>query len=212
MENDEQKTPEETPETEPSTVEETPPEGSEADKTPEEEAVPYSRFKEIIEEKNSLKDDLTTLKEDIATLKQGQKPEVEEEPLDWKEAEKRTVDKAVAKIKGELETKAEQDQAQDRAIENSFTQLKTMGQEITPTVKKAVLTEMIKSGNEDVFATYLKIKEQSVKDTKVEEIKEKGFIPPSQKGSGAGTGGLSYDQLKAMSMDEIVERAADKPK
>ena len=210
MENDEQKTPEETPETEPSTVEETPPEGSEAvETTPEEEAVPYSRFKEVIADKNALKDDIATLREDIATLKQSQTPAEEDEPIDWKEAEKRTVDKAVAQMKGELNTKAEQDNAQDRAVENSFTQLKAMGQEITPTVKKAVLTEMIKSGNEDVFATYLKLKEQFVKTEKTEEQKKEGFVPSSQKGGGTGTGGLSYQQLRAMSLDDIVERAKE---
>ena len=212
MENDEKTTPEGTPEAEPSTVEQIPAEGSEADKTPEGEAVPYSRFKEVIEDKNALKESVETLKEDIKALKQQQPPVEEEEPLDWKEAEKRTVDKAVAKIQGDLKTRAEQDQAQERVIENSFTQLKAMGQEITPDVKKAVLTQMIKSGSEDVFDTYLKIKEQSVKTEKTEEIKKEGFVPPSQKGSGAGAGGLSYEQRRGMSLDDIVERAADKPK
>ena len=211
MENIDETTPEVKQETTPSVGKQTTPEGSEAEKTPEGESqVPYERFKEVIDDKNKLKGDLETLREDIKTLKQQQPEKEEEDPADWKEAENRAVKKAVTQIREENQKTSEQEQAQEKAIEKNFDQLKSMGQEITPDIKKAVLTKMIETGSEDVFGAYLKIKEQTVKAEKTEEIKKGGFVPSSQKGSGAGNPGLPYKQLRGMSLDEIVERAEEK--
>ena len=188
--------------------EQTTPEGSEAGKTPEvKDTIPYPRFKEVIEEKNSLKTDIEILRREIADLKQ-QQPLEEEEPLDWKEAEQRTISKVLTEIERKNQERAEEDYRQEQEIENSFEQLKSIGQEITPTIKRAVLTEMIKTGDDDVFGTYLKIKEKLIKTEKTEQQKKEGFIPSSEKGATAGKPGLSYKELKSKSLDEIIEQAS----
>ncbi len=185
-----------------------PSEGSEAEKTPEgKDTVPYSRFKEVIDDKNELKSDLKILREDIETLQQQQESK-EEEPLDWKEAEKRTIDKAVSKIEKKAQEKADADYDQEQVIERSFEQLKEIGQEITPTIKRAVLTKMIETGNSDVLGTYLKIKEQTVKTEKTEIQKKEGFVPSSDKGIVAGKTSIPYKQLRGTSLDDIVEQAS----
>ncbi|HEC66131.1 MAG TPA: hypothetical protein ENI23_12630 [bacterium] len=172
------------------------------------DTVPYSRFKEVIDDKNELKGDLKSLKESIEDLKQQQKPEPEEEPLDWKEAESRAVDKAVSRIEKKSQEKADADDKQEQAIERSFEQLEEIGQEITPAIKKAVLTKMIETGNSDVFGTYLKIKEQTVKTEKTEIQKKEGFVPPSDKGTVAGKTSIPYKQLRDTPLDDIVEQAS----
>ncbi len=199
MEKDEKATPDVKQETTPS-----------VEKTNIEDTVPYSRFKEVIDDKNELKGDLKSLKESIEDLKQQQKPEPEpeEEPLDWKEAESRAVDKAVSKIEKKAQEKADADYNQEQVIERSFEQLEEIGQEITPAIKKAVLTKMIETGNSDVFGTYLKIKEQTVKTEKTEIQKKEGFVPPSDKGIVAGKTGIPYKQLRDTPLDDIVEQAS----
>ncbi len=167
--------------------------------------VPYSRFKEVIDDKNEMKGDLKSLKESIEDLKQQQKPEPEEEPTDWKEAEKRAVDKAVTKIEKRTQEKADKDYQQERKIERSFEQLKEMGQEITLAIKKAVLTKMIETGDSDVLGTYLKIKEKTAETVKTETQKKEGFVPSSEKATAAGTSGMPYKELRSKSLDEIVE-------
>ncbi len=191
--------------------EEQPTPSSEEEQIPSQEGketIPYERFKEVIDDKNEMKDNLQTLQQEIETLKQ-QRPEVEEEePLDWKEAEKRAVNKAVTKMEESAKKVAEESRKQDQRIEKSFEQLEEIGQKITPDIRRTVLTKMIKTGSKDVLGTYLTIKEQIVKTEKVEQLKKEGFVPSSQKGSVAGKPGLSYKQLRDTPLDEIVERAS----
>ena len=174
------------------------------------DTVPYERFKEVIDEKNEFKGDIKSLKESIETLKQSQqqKPEPEEEPLDWREAQSRTIKKAVSIVEKKAQEKADEDYQQEQKIETSFKQLKGIGQEITPEIKKAVLTKMIETGESDVFGTYLKIKEQTVKTEKTEIQKKEGFVPSSEKATVAGKTSIPYKQLRNTSLDDIVEGAS----
>ena len=182
-------------------------EGSEAVKTPEsKDTVPYDRFKEVIDDKNEMKTKFEILEKEIETLKQQKV--TEEEPLDWKEAETRTVNKAVSKIEQKAQVKADQERQEELRIENSFEQLKEIGQEITPDIKRAVLIDMIKTGDGDVLGTYLKLKKQLIVTQKTEQQKEEGFVPSSDKGATAGESGMTYKQLRGTSLDDIVEKAS----
>jgi len=192
-----------------SSVDETKPDEyvREDEKTPSGESpVPRWRVKELTDSNKALR-------EDIEVFKQQQKKIDEEnqaEPLDWKEAENRAVSKAVSKMEKKAQKIADARNKQDQMIERSFKQLKAIGQEITPAIEKVVMTELIKSGSNDVFGTYLKIKKQATKTEKTEQQKKEGFVPSSQKGSAAGQSGLSYKELRATSLDALVERASKK--
>ncbi len=177
----------------------------------EEGSVPRWRVKELTDEKNQLtdeknqlKDTLETLKTEIELLKQRQ-PELEEEPpSDWKEAEKRTIDKAVSQIRKELTTREEQDRLEEATIELKFQQLSNLGEKITPETKKSVLREMIESGNDDVLAIYLAQKAKSSKTENAELLKKEGFVPSSQKGSAAEGKSLSYKELRSRTLDDLI--------
>ncbi len=181
---------------------------SEVVKTQEDKgSVPYDRFKEVIDSRDEDREALKTLKEDMETLKQQQPKKEEEEPLDWREAENRAVDKAVSKIEEKNRNIADEKHQHDSAIEKGFEQIKGLGHEVTNDIKKAVLTKMIKDGSTDVFDTYLKVKESLVKTEKTDQTKKDGFIPSSQKGTDAGKPGIPYKKLRDMSLEEIAEGA-----
>ena len=122
--------------------------------------------------------------------------------------ESRTIKKAVSIVEKKAQEKADEDYQQEQKIETSFKQLKGIGQEITPEIKKAVLTKMIETGESDVFGTYLKIKEQTVKTEKTEIQKKEGFVPSSEKATVAGKTSIPYKQLRNTSLDDIVEGAS----
>ena len=209
METDET-TPEGQQETSSSEEDQTTPEASEGEKTPEEKGdIPYERFKEVVEEKNQLKTDLETLKGDIDTLKQQQPKEEETEPSTWKEAEDRAVKRATTQIKDEITQTLEEEREQEKSIEKSFGQLQSMGQEITPEVKKIVLTKMIETGNEDVFGVYLSAKDEIAKVQKGEQIKQEGFIPTSQKGAEAEKPAFSYQSIHGKSPMDILKEQGE---
>ena len=193
--------PEETQGTTPLVENQTPTEESELVKTPDESSVPYSRFQEVVGDKNEFKTENERLKEELETLKAK---EPEEEPADWQEAEKRTVGKATAQMRSELKAEAEKNRAEEREIEKCFSQLKQMGQDVSDDTKKAVLEKMIETGG-DVYGTYLEIKGTLDGQAKTEQIKAEGQIPSSQKGSEANTGRMSYERLRKTSLDDMME-------
>ena len=210
---DEKTNPDERQEATPSVEKQIATEDSEIVKTPEvKDTVPYTRFKQVIDDKNEMKTKFEILEKEIETLKQQQPPVVEEEPLDWKEAESRAVNKAVSKIEQKVQERADEDRQQELKIERSFEQLTVIGQEITPAIRKAVLTEMIKTGDDDVFGTYLKIKKQLITTEKTEQQIKEGFVPSSEKGPDAGKTSITYKELRAKSLDDIVEEASEKAK
>jgi len=190
-----------------SSDEETTEEVSEDEKTPSgEEAIPYSRFKEVVDSKNELKSDLNSIKEELENLKTAKEAE-EEEPLDWKEAEKRTINKAVRQIKEDLQKKAEEDVAREKVIEQSFSQLSKMGAKITADVKKSVLTEMIRTGDKNVIDTYLNIKDKVDDRIRVNQQKKEGYVPISKKGSDADIPTFDYKNIRGKSVDDIIEES-----
>lgn len=195
--------PEETQETSPLEVEQTPTEVSEDEKTPEEGLIPYSRFKEVIEEKNTFKTELELMKNEIESLK-AQEPE--EEPATWQEAEKRTIEKAAAKIREDFQSEAEKERQQEMEIERGFENLKKIGQDVNQDIRKAVLSNMIKTGKTDVIENYLDIKSELDKNAKTTQVKKEGFIPPSQKGSEA-TPTFNYNSIRGKSPVDIAREA-----
>lgn len=210
MENDELN-PEGEQGSDPSTEEQTIDEGSEPVETPSEGQVPYSRFQEVITEKNEMKETMETLKQDMETLKQQQPEKEEEEPTTWKEMEERAVSKAVDKMRGDIKTASEADSVQERAIEASFNNLRKLGNDITPAVEKQVLEQMIKTGNEDVVGNYLQIKDQADKSVKSEQVKQAGFIPSSEKGADVERPAVSYESIQGKTpMDILREQETQK--
>lgn len=205
MENDEKTNPESEQEVAPSATDQTPAEVSEDEKPPVEAPVPYSRFKEVIEEKNSFKTELEQMKQEIEELKTAKEPEPE--PTTYQEVEERAVKKALTQFeKRQMEAEAK-DREQEQAIETKFEQLKAIGQNITPEIRKEVLTEMVKTGNTDVVATFLEIKKNLDKTSKAETQKKEGFVPPSGKGSAASKG-FSYKELRRQSLEDILAEAS----
>ena len=190
-------------------VEETTPSVEETgEETPKEKGpVPYERFQEVIDDKNQFKSDLETLTKEVQGLKDLKTPE--EEPADWKEAETRTVDKAVTKIKGEMKVEADAEVAREEAIEKGFDQIKGLGQEITPEIRKATLEHMVKSG-EDVYDSFLKVKQRSIKSEQLKTPKGEGFVPPQSKGTEGPGSDLSYKEIRSKSLDDLMEEGSQK--
>jgi len=180
---------------------------SEDETTPSEETVPYERFKEVIEEKNQLKEDLETLKKDVETIKSSQPEPEEKEPTTYEEVEERAVKKAVKQIEKNLSEEKQADIKEEERIEKSFGQLNSMGQKITQAVKKAVLTKMIETGNTDVISTYLEMKELADGKANAEQQKKEGFVPPSHKGTGTPKSGFNYNEIKGKSLEEIISES-----
>ena len=216
MENniDENLNPEDSQETTPSVEETNPDESvSEDEKTQsDKDSIPYYRFKEKVDEVNEVKSTLETLKEDMETLKQQQPEKEEEEPTTWKEMEERAVSKAVKEMEGRQAKTSEADVAQERAIDKSFDHLQKLGNDITPDVKKQVLEQMIKTGNEDVVGNYLQIKDQVDKQIKSEQTKQDGFIPSSDKGADVERPAVSYESIRGKSVIDIVREAEETQK
>lgn len=153
----------------------------------------HPRFKELIDEKNTLKAEIETLKTRIT-------PQEEPEPATWKEVEERAVKKATEQMQSVRQKEIEAEELQERIIENGFKQLESLGRTITPEDRKAVLTSMVETGNESVIDTYLKIQKQA----KTDERKELGSLPTSKGGTGAGKG-YSYKEIKGKSLDQIIQ-------
>lgn len=193
-------TPEEKQEVSSLETEQTPAEVSEDVKTPEEASIPYSRFKEVIEEKNEFKTKLEELSKTVESLK---KPAEEPEPETWQEVEKRAIEKATAKIREELSAKDQAKLAEEKEIEREFTQLKKLDSNISHKVENIILETMIKTGNKSVIDTYLEIKDKVSKAENAKQQKSEAFIPPSQKGSEA-TPTFTYKSIQGKSLMDII--------
>ena len=61
----------------------------------------------------------------------------------------------------ERQKEIEAEELQERLIENGFKQLEALGKPITDKERKAVLTKMVETGNDNVIETYLKIQKQN---------------------------------------------------
>ena len=173
-----------------------------------EKTVPYERFHEIVEERNEFKTNLEKMREEIETLKTSLPKEVEPDPADWKEVKERAVKEAISKMEEKYQKTRQEEEEQEEAIESQFEKLSALGQTITPEVRKAVLTEMVKTGN-DVFETYLSVKEKLDKSEKTQQLKEDN-IPAGKGGTDNNTVGLTYKQLHSMSIDDIIARSEGK--
>jgi len=203
---DDTNNPEETQEVTPSVTEQTNADVGEDVKAPVADSVPYNRFKEVIDEKNSFKTELDMMKQEIESLKAVQEPEPE--PTTYQEVEERAVKKAITQFeRRQAETQA-QDRAREEAIDNKFEQLKDIGQEITPDIRKAVLTKILETGNDDVVAHLLEVKKSLDKTSKAETLKKEGYIPPSHKGSPAAKS-FSYKEIRSKSIDDILAEAGE---
>lgn len=202
MEN-ETTTPEETQEDSPLESEQTTDTGSEAVKTQSEDTIPLHRFSEKVEEANTYKTKVEALESEIESLK-SKEPE-ETEPSDWKEVESRAVEKATAKMKADLLDEEEKDRKEEMAIETSFAQLKQIGQDITPEIKKAVLEQMIQTGK-SVIDVYSEVKTKIDKDTKTAQIKSESKTPSSKQGS-EETPSFSYKDIRGKSLDDIIDES-----
>jgi hypothetical protein len=173
-----------------------------------EQHIPYSRFAEVIEERNEFKTNLEKMREEIETLKTSLPKEPEPDPADWKEVKERAVKEAMSKMEEKYEKARIEEEKQEEAIESGFEKLTALGQTITPEVRKAVLTEMVKTG-ENVYDTYLSVKEKLDKTDKVKQLKEDN-IPAVKGGTDNNTIGLTYKQLHSMSIDDIIARSEGK--
>lgn len=208
MESDETTAPEEEQETSQSEEEQIADNGSEAEETLSDESqVPYSRFKEVIDSRNEFKTDIDTLKGEIEALKQQQPKEEEEEPLDWKEARQKTIDKAVATMEAKQQEIEKVKTIQGRLMEKRFQQLKSMGQDITPAMEKSVLKRLIETSSDDVIGTFLELQATQAKTTKGEQVKKEGFVPPSHKGTVADKDAFTYKEIRGKSLDELMSEA-----
>jgi len=172
-----------------------------------EQQIPYERFKEVVEERNQDRQTLAQLKEEIETLKTSLPKEPETEPADWKEVKARAVKEATTLMEQKLLKERHEQEQQEQTIEAGFEKLTALGQKITPEVRKAVLTEMVKTGD-DVYDTYLKIKEKADKSEKTQQLKE-GTLPEG-KGTDNTQVGLTYKQLHSMSIDDIIAKSENK--
>ena len=188
----------------PSVENQTTTEDSEVVKTPAEDSVPYHRFKEVIEEKNSYKNDLERMRTDIESLKAAKEPEPE--PTTYQEVEERAVKKAMTQFEQKQATAEAKKRADEQALDIKFDQLQSIGQTITPEIRKNVYAEMIKTGSTDVVATFLEVKKSLDRTSKAETLKKESFIPPSHKGSPA-TSGYSYKEIKNKSIDQMLDEA-----
>jgi hypothetical protein len=166
--------------------------------------VPYSRFKEVIDEKNSFKTDLDSLKEEIANLK-AKEPEVEEEPSDWKELKERAVKEALTTFERKQLEKEQKAKEVDNQIADKLADLKAIGQEINPQIEKAIYAKLIETGSTDVVKTFLKVKAEMDKKIKTDEIKSNAQTPSSNKGSEAKS--FSYNEIHNKSLDELLAEA-----
>ena len=204
---DENIEPQETEVDESSASEQTPEEETKVEETSDESPVPYSRFKEVIDDKNEIKEALDTAKKDIEDLKVKVQP-VEEEPSDWKEASDRATEKALKAMEAKQEVKAKEQAEQDKAIQVSFDTLRKLGKEVTKDVESKVLAEMIKSGSSNVLATYAELDSKESFKNKVQQQKKEGFVPSSKGGAKADTGNFSYKDIRGKSIDEIIDGAS----
>ena len=198
MENDETTTPDVEPEADKS-IGKTLSTGNE-----DEKGVPYHRFKEVNDNYKATKAEIEALKEQLANLKPAKPEEAEKEPETWKEVEERATKRALAEMKKANETERAKQAEIDASIENGFEQLKALGQNITPEIEKAVLEQIVKTGN-SVHEAYIAIKEKIVKSETAKQIKDEAYIPEAKgKGDKQNEVAVPYNMLKTHTTEQIV--------
>lgn len=165
--------------------------------TPEQN-VPYSRFKEVNDTVKSLKEEINQLKTRV--------PEPEEkEPQTWKEVAELAAIKAEQRVKETLSRQQEKESLQEQKIEQNFKVLESLGHKVTPEIRKTILEEMIKTGNDNVIEIYT----QKQAQFKSGQLKREGFVPPTRAGSGTDkTPAWSYKDIRSKSFEDIVAEAS----
>jgi hypothetical protein len=172
-----------------------------------EQSVPYDRFQEVNEERNTLRNEVEFLKGELTNLKESK--EVEEEPSDWKEAKDRAVQEALTAFEQKQQEKDARDKENEDKIEKDFSHLSALGGDITKEVKTEVLEKMIKDGSTDVFATYLKIQGEKKKIAQTQQQKEEGYVPPQTSGSDIPSPSFSYESIQGKSAMDIESEAGE---
>jgi len=189
--------------------------GSEPAKTPtadegEEHPIPYYRFREVVTQRNDLREENSALKREMDGLKTSKlKEEEESEPATWKEVEERATQKALSKMKDEWAKDKTETAETEAMIERDFTRLEAVGQKVTPELKKATLEEMVKTGG-DVFDAFLVVKGKFEKSEKTKQLKEDGTVPESHRSLEDNKGSIPYKQIHNLSMDQLIEIAKTK--
>lgn len=202
MENDETMAPEDEQDID-SSIDETNKSGN-----AEEKAIPYHRFKEVNDSYKATKAEIEALKEQIANLKPT--TEEEKEPETWKEVEERAAKRAIAEFKKERQIESQKEAEMEEVIDKGFEQLERLGQKITPEIKKAVLTEIVKTGD-SVHDAYISIQSQLKKKDTSDQIKVEGALPNS-KGIEAKGIAIPYKDLHNLSMEQLIARAQNHKK
>jgi len=105
------------------------------------------------------------------------------------------------------EAQAKADAEQDQYLEESFNQLRKMGEKIPQQVEEKVLTEMIRTGKTNVLSVYADLKgKEAFKDT-IQQQKAEGFVPKTGGGTGADVPKFSYGDIRNKSLDDIMDEA-----
>ena len=159
------------------------------------DAVPYARFKEVNDELKAARADITSLKEAVASIKPKEQEEEYQDPATWKEAEERFLSKAILKVKEEFNREQMQELKIEQGLEKTFDHLSALGHTITPEIRKGVYERMIKTGSDDVIATFAQYTQEQTKQQKGQQQRSEGFVPPSYKSSSVNVPSFSYKDI-----------------
>lgn len=173
----------------------------------EEQSIPYYRFKEVNSKFKKTKNELESLKQEIASLKTAQ-PQEEKEPETWKEVEERAANRAINALEKKLNAERQQQDEIEESIDRSFEQLKALGQKITPEVKKAVLEEIVKTGD-NVHEAYISVQTRASKKETSDQIKVEGQLPTSR-ASEVNHIDIPYKDIHRLSTDQLIARIQNK--
>ena len=169
--------------------------------------VPYNRFKEVNDELKATRDEVNSLKEAVASLKPKEQEEEYQDPATWKEAEERFLSKAILKVKEEFSKEQKEDLLMEQKLEKTFDNLSALGHEITPSIRKTVYERMIKTGSDDVIATFAQYNQEQTKQQKGQQQRSEGFVPPSRNSSSVNVPSFSYKDIHGKDPMEMAMRA-----
>src|SRR3990167_2407489 len=159
------------------------------------DAVPYSRFKEVNDELKATRVEINSLKEAVASIKPKEQEEEYQDPATWKEAEERFTSKALAKMREEFNREQQEELRIEQSLEKTLDHLSTIGHEITPAIRRAVYEQMIKTGSDDVFATFVQYSQEQTKQQKGQQQRSEGFVPSSYKSSSVKVPSFAYKDI-----------------
>ena len=171
------------------------------------DAVPYSRFKEVNDELKATRDEVNSLKEAVASLKPKEQEEEYQDPATWKEAEERFTSKALAKMREEFSREQKEELRIEQGLEKTFDHLSELGHKITPEIRKGVYERMIKTGSDDVIATFAQYSQEQTKLEKGQQQRSGGFVPPSRNSSSVNVPSFSYKDIHGKDPMEMAMRA-----